>query len=55
MKRDKKTVELRNRLGQIAFSCECGAVYDGIMTDSERNHISEGLKELVKYIDEKIK
>lgn len=54
MKRNKKSVMLRNQLSALAFAVECGAMYDSTLTNAEREHISKRLKELTEYIDKQI-
>lgn len=56
MIRNKFTVGLRNKLSELAMSCDTSAAIEGArMTEAERETIQTALRGLVKIIDEKIK
>ena len=55
MIRDKWSVALRNDLQSLAMKVECAACYEATLTSKERKQISDKLRELVNYIDNKIK
>ena len=55
MKRDKFTVNLRNKLADLSMSCDSAAAIEGgQMNTFEREYIQDKLREVVKFIDNKI-
>ena len=56
MKRDGFTVGLRNKLSELATQCDsCAAIEGAKMTQNERKTIQDSLRNIVNYIDERIK
>lgn len=55
MKRDKFTVNLRNKAADLSMSCDsAAAIEDSQMNTFEREYIQNKLREVVKFIDNKI-
>ena len=55
MKRDKFTVNLRNKLADLSMSCDSAAAIEGgQMNTFESEYIQDKLREVVKFIDNKI-
>lgn len=53
MQRNKFTVNLRNKLSDLAMSCNSCAA-ESSMTDSEAEYINKEIRNIVNYIDSKI-
>lgn len=55
MKRTKFSVNLRNKLSELAMSVDsCAAIEGTAMTREEREYIKSTLREVVNFIDKKI-
>ena len=56
MKRDRFTTGMRNKLSEISMSCDSAAAIEGSqMSGYEREHIRKGLRELIAFIDDRIR
>jgi hypothetical protein len=56
MIRHKWIVGLRNKLSSLAMECDsCAAIEDSKLTTSEREKIQGDLRNIINYIDNKIK
>lgn len=56
MKRDGYTIGLRNKLSELAMQCDsCAAIEGARMTTEEREHIQTSLRNVVDYIDNRIR
>lgn len=55
MIRTKWIVEFRNKLVDLAYEPLSAAAGSTLMTQEERDYIGGALKELVKYVDDKIR
>lgn len=55
MKRTKFTVGMRNKLAELAMSCDSSAaINDGGLLYSERQDLQDRIRKLVEYIDRRI-
>lgn len=55
MKRTKFSVNLRNKLSELAMSVDsCAAIEGTAMTREEREYIKSNLRAVVNFIDKKI-
>lgn len=56
MNRTKWIINLRNKCANLAMECDsCAAIEDTRMSLSERKDLQKKLREVVNYIDDKLK
>jgi len=56
MIRNKWIIGLRNKLSSLAMECDsCAAIEDSQLSPSERKKIQYDLRQIIEYIDKKLK